>query len=131
MMENNVNMLLEKVKVAVGKTGEAASRAVDSASQVTRQMAQTTKLSAQLFDVNAELDVQYRQAGKMIYDMRQGVELSQEDLEARFLQIDDLRLRAEELHLQIAENKAGKVCPSCGLISNKECAYCSQCGLSL
>lgn len=130
-MEPRMEMLFEKLKVAVGKTGEAATKAVDSATQVTRQVAHSTKLSAKLFDVNNELEVQYREAGKMIYDMRQGIELSQDELEQRFLAIDDLRLHAEELRAQIADNKAGKICPACGAICPKEAAFCASCGLHI
>lgn len=130
-MEKRTEMFMEKLKIVVGKTSRAASRAVDSASIATRQVAHTTKLSAKLFDVNTELEVQYRESGKLIYDMRQGVEISQDELEARFQSIDDLRQQAEELRQQIAANKAGIPCPNCGNICARDGIFCSQCGKSL
>ena len=130
-MDNRVAMMLEKAKVVAGKTSQAATRAVESAGKAAGDMAQATKLNLQIFDLNTECEVLYKEIGKLVYDIHQGVEVASDAKDGYLEQLDDLRARVDDLRAQLAEMKQTVTCPSCGKSCSREDAFCAACGAAL
>ena len=80
-MDHNVSMILEKIKVVAEQTRTATVRAVDQAGRKANEMAQATRLNLQIFDRNTECEVLYKEIGKVIYDIHQGTETSEDIIE--------------------------------------------------
>lgn len=68
-MDEKIQMLLEKAKIYAGKTGQAA----ETAGRRATELAQSTRLNLQIFDLNTECEVLYKEIGKLMYDVHQGI----------------------------------------------------------
>lgn len=130
-MDNNVSMLLEKIKVVAEQTRTEVVRAADKAGKKANEMAQATRLNLQIFDLNTECDVLYKEIGKIIYDIHQGAETGDDVVEDKLERLDDLQRRLDDLRDQLGELKTVCVCPKCGRQCSREDAYCAGCGAPL
>lgn len=130
-MDNNVSMLLEKIKVVAEQTRTATVRVADKAGKKANEMAQATRLNLQIFDLNTECEVLYKEIGKVIYDIHQGAEIENDVVEEKLAKIDALQGRIEALREQLTSLKTVCICPSCGRQCSREDAYCSGCGTPL
>ena len=130
-METNVSMLLEKIKVVAEQTRTATVRVADKTGKKVNEMAQATRLNLQVFDLNTECEVLYKEIGKTIYDIHQGVEVEDGTVEEKLARLDDLQSHIEALRGQISELKTVCTCPRCGRQCSREDAYCAGCGAPL
>lgn len=87
-MDSKVAMMLEKVKVMAGKTGQAATRAVESAGKMAGDMAQATKIHLQIFDLNTECEVLYKEIGKLVYEIHLDAEVAPDAMDGYLEQLD-------------------------------------------
>lgn len=130
-MDAKVQMLLDKIMVVANKTGQAAGRAADAAGKKAGELATATRLNLQIFDLNTECEVLYKEIGKMVYDLHQGVEVSNDEMDARISAIDEKQARIASLREELAGLKSVVVCPQCGKQCSKEDDFCSGCGGAL
>lgn len=130
-MDSKVQMLLEKAKVLADKTGKAAARAADTAGKKASEMAQATRLNLQIFDLNTECEVLYKEIGKIVYDVHNGIDTPSEEMDDRIRQLDDNRARVAEFKAKLSEQKVGMSCPTCGKQCDKEDTFCAACGAAL
>ena len=124
-------ILLEKVKVMAGKTGQAATRAVESAGKMAGDMAQTTKIHLQIFDLNTECEVLYKEIGKLVYEIHLDAEVAPDAMDGYLEQLDELREKIEALRAQLTDIKAAVTCPACGRLCSREDTFCAGCGAAL
>lgn len=130
-MDHNVSMILEKIKVVAEQTRTATVRAVDQAGRKANEMAQATRLNLQIFDRNTECEVLYKEIGKVIYDIHQGTETSDDIIEEKLLALDALHTELDALRTELASLKTVCICPHCGRQCSREDAYCAGCGKPL
>lgn len=134
-MDPKVRNLLEKVKVSASiiadKTGKAATKAADAASKKATEVLEATKLNLQVFDLNTEVEILYKEIGKLVYDTHMGIEVSQEDVDNKILLVDEKLATVAELKEKLASYKTSNKCPSCGRECEKEDTFCSGCGAQL
>ncbi len=130
-MDNKVAMLLEKVKIVAGKTGEAASRAVGSAGKAAGDMAQATKINLQIFDLNTESEILYKEIGKLVYDIHLETEVAPDAMDGYLEQLDALHGQIDGLRAQLAAMKPTITCPVCNKQCSRDDLFCSACGTSL
>ncbi len=134
-MDTNVNNLLEKVKVSAemvaSYTGKAATRAADAAGKTATTVMETTKMNLQIFDLNTELEILYKEIGKIVYDVHCGIEVDQDDIQTKLDLIDEKRQKIEEIRENLNEVKSDQICPNCGKSCSKEDTFCSCCGAQL
>ena len=130
-MDSKVAMMLEKVKVMAGKTGQAATRAVESAGKMAGDMAQTTKIHLQIFDLNTECEVLYKEIGKLVYEIHLDAEVAPVAMDGYLEQLDELREKIEALRAQLTDIKAAVTCPACGRLCSREDTFCAGCGAAL
>lgn len=123
---DHVSMFLEKMKVVAEQTRTATVKAADRAGRKAGEMAQATRINLQIFDRNTECEVLYKEIGRLIYDIHQGVQIEEQAIETRLTQLDALHNELEHLRGQLAALKT--ICPHCGRQCSREDAYCAGCG---
>ena len=119
-MDEKIQLLLEKAKVYAGKTGQAA----ESAGRKATELAQATRLNLQIFDLNTECEVLYKEIGKLMYDVHQGIEADESG-------IQDRREKIEGLRGQISLLRSSVRCPNCGRVCSRADTFCAGCGGTL
>ena len=98
-MDAKVRELLNKVKEGALTYGKAASRfAADTAEKA--------RINLQIFDLNTEIDVAYKEIGKLVYAMHAGDEVCNEAIQAQIEAIDSKNIQLAELRGRLAAYKA-------------------------
>ncbi|MFR4978466.1 MAG: hypothetical protein ACLUDG_06025, partial [Butyricicoccus sp.] len=69
--------------------------------------------------------------GKVIYDIHQGTETSEDIIEEKLLALDALHTELDALRTELASLKTVCICPHCGRQCSREDAYCAGCGKPL
>ena len=134
-MDKKVSDFLERAKVSAelfaNRSSAIAAQAADSAGKTAATMMETTKLNLQIFDLNTEVEILYKEIGKIVYRVHIGAEADQEDMQIKLGLIDEKLDKIASLRARLREVKADVVCPNCG----KNCAdgdqFCSNCGAQL
>ncbi len=126
-MDEKIQMLLEKAKIYAGKTGQAA----ETAGRRATELAQSTRLNLQIFDLNTECEVLYKEIGKLMYDVHQGIEADEDGIQDRLTKLDGLQLKIAGLRDQIGMLKSSVRCPNCGRLCSRADVFCAGCGGSL
>ncbi len=126
-MDEKIQMLLEKAKIYAGKTGQAAG----SAGKRATELAQTTRINLQIFDLNTECEVLYKEIGKLMYDVHQGIEADEDGIAERLAKIDGRQEKIAALREQISQLRSSVRCPNCGKLCSRADTFCAACGGSL
>ena len=127
-MEAKVKEILEKVKVTACAAGRAAENAANVASKKAGEALETTKLTLVNFDLNTDIELLYREIGKLVYLTHEGADIDPECITDKIALIDEKFEKIEANKKQIAYRKTVAVCPDCGKECKKEDAFCSACG---
>lgn len=130
-MDAKVQTFLDKIMVVAEKTGKAAGRAADAAGKKAGELAQATKMNLQIFDLNTECEVLFKEIGKMVYDVHQGLEIANEEMDSRIEVIDEKQAKIGALREELAGMKSVVACPSCGKQCSREDSFCAGCGAAL
>ena len=85
----------------------------------------------QIFDLNTEIEILYKEIGKMVYHVHTGMEEDQDALQAKLLLIDEKLEKIEEIREKLNAAKAKTCCPNCGKECPSGAAFCSSCGAQL
>lgn len=130
-MDNKVNRFLEKAKVSAELLANRTGLAANTAGKTASTVMEATRLNLQIFDLNTEIEILYKEIGKMVYAVHTGMAENQEDLQIRLELIDEKQEKIAEIREKLNQIKAKTICPNCG----KECAssdtFCSDCGAQL
>ena len=69
-MDKKVNSFLEKARVSAelfaNRTGRAATQAASTAGKTASNVMEATRLNLQIFDLNTEIEILYKEIGKMV-----------------------------------------------------------------
>lgn len=129
------NNFFEKAKVSAeilsARTGVTAAKAADAAGKTAVNMLNATKLNLQIFDLNTEIEILYKEIGKMVYSVHVGNEGDQNALQVKFQLIDEKLSKIRDLQEQLNAQRAEVFCPNCGKQCKKDDTFCSQCGAQL
>ena len=124
----NFSELINKVKASATVAGEYASKKAAKIGEKTSDAFNAGKLNVKLFDLNTDMDVIYKEIGKIIYTSHAGEDTEAEALEAKLSQADEKMAEITEIKEQIAKLSTSKKCPSCGKECEHDAAFCSKCG---
>lgn len=130
-MDTRVQTLLDKIRVVADKTGKAAGRAADAAGKKATELASATRINLQIFDLNTECEALYKEIGKMVYEVHQGAEIANDEIDGRMEQVDEKQARIASLREELSGMKSFVTCPSCGRQCSKDDSFCSSCGGAL
>ena len=127
-MDAKVKEVLEKVKVTACAAGRAAENAANIASKKAGEALETTKLTLVNLDLNTDIEMLYREIGKLVYLTHEGEDIDPECITDKIALIDEKFAKIAANKRQIAYRKTISVCPDCGKECKKEDAFCSAGG---
>ncbi|MDO4269949.1 MAG: hypothetical protein Q4C72_03395 [Eubacteriales bacterium] len=130
-MDAKVQTFLDKIKVMAEKTGKAAGRAADAAGKKATELASATRINLQIFDLNTECEVCYKEIGKMVYDLHQGAEVSNDEMDEKIASVDEKQAKIAALREELSGMKSVVTCSQCGRQCSREDTFCSGCGGAL
>lgn len=118
-------------ELLANRTSVVATKAADTAGKTAASVVSATKLNMQIFDLNTEIEILYKDIGKMVYHVHTGLEEDQDSLQAKLLLIDEKLEKIEEIREKLHAVKAKNCCPNCGKECPSSAAFCSSCGAQL
>lgn len=130
-MEQNVRKLIEKAKVSASILAEKTSEAADIVGKKAETVVEATKLNLQIFDLNTEIEIHYKEIGKLIYNAHVGNEIDENDIEKLILSIDEKQAKINGFKTHLADTKKGRECPLCGKKCGISDGFCSSCGAKI
>ncbi len=127
-MDAKVKEILEKVRITACAAGKAAENAACVAGKKAGEALETTKLTLKNFDLNTDIEMLYREIGRLVYLTHEGEEIDPECITDKIALIDEKFAQIEANKKQITYRKTVALCPECGKECKKEDAFCSACG---
>lgn len=113
---DNAKDLLEKVKSTARAALDATGKAAQSAGKKAGEIMENTRLNIEIFRINGEIDNEYKQIGRMVYEAHGGSEVSNDEVARRLELIDQKNARIAELRAQqekTAEQSCGEKACDC------------------
>lgn len=94
-MEEKTKVVLEKVREAACIIGKATGEAVEIAAKKTGEAIEATKLSFNNLELKTDIEVLYKEIGKMIYLTHLGLEIDPMEIELKLSLIDEKNEKIE------------------------------------
>jgi len=120
-MDAKIREMLYKVKNSAVDAGKAAGKAAGN-------VVEQAKINIRIFDLNTEIEMNYKEIGKLVYSVHKGEEVCSEAIQTLIESIDEKNAQIKELKEKLESFKSGKTCPKCGKVMGEKDAYCSGCG---
>ena len=134
-MDKKVSDFLEKAKISAellaSRSSVIAAQAADSASKTAVTVMETTKLNLQILDLNTEIEILYKEIGRLVYHVHIGAEADQEDMQIKLGLIDEKLDQIASIRARLREVKELNTCPNCGKHCAEGDAFCRNCGAQL
>lgn len=102
-MDPKVKELLNKARASAVTYGKAAGKFAGS-------VVEQAKLNLQIFDLNTEIEVAYKEIGKLVYAVHTGEEVCNEAVQAQIEKIDSKTAQIAELRARLTEVKEDGEC---------------------
>ena len=118
-------------EILSARTGVTAAKAADAAGKTAASVLSATKLNLQIFDLNTEVEILYKEIGKMVHSEHLGKEEDPAVLQIKLQLIDEKLQKISELQEQLHAERSEVFCPNCGKQCKKDDAFCSHCGAQL
>ena len=94
-MDPKVKEILSRARVSAVNYGKAAGKFVGS-------VAEQAKINLQIFDLNTEIEVAYKEIGKLVYAVHAGEEVCNEAVQAEIEKIDSKTAQIAELRARLS-----------------------------
>lgn len=120
-----------KVREILMKVKESAVDAGRSAGKVATELVNQAKLNLRVVELNSEIEGAYKNLGKMLYAVHNGIEIPADSIDETLMEIDAKKAEIDEIRDSLQKAKAGLICPVCGKYVGKKAAYCSACGAKI
>ena len=130
-MNEKIKTIWDKICAGASQAGEFAAKTAESAGEKAKDVVNASKINLKIFDLTTDIDVLYKEVGKLIYAAHTNEESSTDELEARLLTIDEKMREIEDLKACLEARKSEKECDSCGKMNEPGSSYCSNCGTKL
>lgn len=130
-MNDKFKTVWDKICAGAAAAGEFAAKTAESAGEKARGVYNTSKTSLKIFDLTTDVEVLYKEIGRLVYAAHANEDISTEELEERLTAVDEIKKQIETLRSEQKKEKAEKACPECGKICDGESVYCSACGTRL
>lgn len=133
-MNDKMKELFENVKSSVKSVACATGKAAQSASKKAGEFVENTKLNLKLFELNTDIETEYKEIGKLVYQTHLGEDISREELEEHLTAADKKNNEINEIKEKLGTDKSDidtVVCNSCGKTCSCECTFCPNCGNKL
>ncbi|MBR5543138.1 MAG: zinc ribbon domain-containing protein [Oscillospiraceae bacterium] len=130
-MNDRIKGIWDKIVAGANVAGAFASKTAETAGKKATDVFNTSKLSLKVFDLKTDIDVLYKEVGRMIYAAHTNEEASTEELDAKLLEIDKKLSEIEEIKVVIENSRTTKKCPECERENPRDSAFCAGCGTRL
>lgn len=130
-MKENISAVFEKVYATASTAGDFASKAFDGAGKKAGEVYNASKLRVKILNIRTDMDILFKEAGKLVWAEHCDEEIQEEKLHALMLTLDEKKKELEELSEALEEVKGVKKCESCGEANSRKNAFCSACGNEL
>lgn len=128
-MNEKIKAIWEKICAGASVAGEFATKTAGTVSEKAKDVFNDSKANLKIFDLTTDIDVLYKEIGKLIYAAHTNGDPDAEELDARLAVIDEKMAQIETLRASL--EKAKKTCPDCDKENAPESAFCAACGAKL
>lgn len=128
---DNLQNLFAKVKVSASKIAEKGAEMATFAGKKASNLAETTKLNIQIFDINTEIEILYKELGQLTYDSKNGLNVSDDDMQIKTQLITEKLEKIQSIRLDINYIADNVACPVCDKACDSESSFCNSCGAKL
>ncbi len=108
-----------------------ARELVDTVGQKTGEFVNLGKLKLESTQIERDLEAQFCEIGKVVYNTRQNGESVEEALAVLFEQVQTLEEKASQVRQQMEELRRVKKCDVCGNSNPRDAFFCQKCGKKL
>ena len=88
-MEEKTKAILEKAKEAACVLGKAAEEGAEKAAKIAYKALESSKLSLSNFELKNDIEMLYKEIGKLVYLTHIGLDIDPEDIELKLSLIDE------------------------------------------
>ena len=127
-MNEKLNDIIRKIRASATVAGEFAAKTAESAGKKANEIYSASKINLRIFDINTDIDVLYKDIGRIIYASHRNQETSTDELEAKLAALDEKTEKLEQLKAELIALKNIKVCHNCGEVFDKSGSFCPGCG---
>lgn len=126
-MNDKIREIWEKICTGATLAGEFATRTAGNAGEKAKDVFNTSKTNFKIFDLKTDVELLYKELGRLIYAAHKGDETSEEEIDGYLAIIDEKMAQIESFREEL-ENGKTKECPDCGKENESGAAFCSACG---
>lgn len=130
-MNDKIRGIWDKICAGATAAGVFATKTAESAGEKAKDVYNISKINLKIFDLTTDIEVLYKEVGRLIYAAHSNEETSTEELDARLLAIDEKKGQIEELRAQLESEASAKKCDECGKVNERDSVFCSNCGTRL
>ncbi len=131
-MNEKVQELLENVQRTACQVSDVAVDAAYGVGKKAGELLSVAKLNIRLVDLRAEVNLQLREVGEMVYATHTGTPTESETLLAKLQEIDGLKAQIAAVEAEIGrQHTAAGECPVCGTEPREGDQFCRECGEKL
>ena len=129
-MNESIKTVWDKICAGATVAGELAVKTAENVGNKATDVYNTSKVNLKILDLTTDIEVIYKEIGRLIYAAHTKEETSTEMLDEMLDTIDEKKRRIEELRASIAADDEPKICPSCGRENAPDSNFCSGCGIT-
>lgn len=129
-MKESIKTVWNKICAGATVAGEFAAKTAENVGNKATDVYNTSKVNLKILDLTTDIEIIYKEIGRLIYAAHTSEETSTEMLDEMLAKIDEKKQQIEELRASIASGEETKVCPSCGKENAGDSNFCSGCGVT-
>ena len=130
-MKDSIKTVWDKICAGATVAGKFAAKTAENVGNKATDVYNASKANLKILDLTTDIEVIYKEIGRLIYAAHTNEEASTESLDEMLEKIDEKMNQIEELRASVASDNAVKVCPSCGRENKADSNFCSGCGAAL
>ena len=127
-MNDRIRNIFEKVYSGASVAGEIATKTAELAGEKAKDAYNSSKINLKIFDLKTDIDILYKDIGKLIYSAHKNEDSSVEEIDKRLEAIDERMERIEMLRAELSKKGETKICEECGKENPQDSAFCLKCG---
>ena len=125
------NRLWRRTRQTASDVGAVAAAGAAKAGQTAENVVAYTKIRVAIADLKAEVNLQPRQIGEMVYATHTGDPTDSDTMQTALEAVDALKEQIAQKERELQSIRGVTVCTACGCANPVDHVYCSNCGQPL
>ena len=125
------NRLWRRTRQTASDVGAVAAAGAAKAGQTAENVVAYTKIRVAIADLKAEVNLQLRQIGEMVYATHTGDPTDSDTMQTALEAVDALKEQIAQKERELQSIRGVTVCTACGCANPVDHVYCSNCGQPL